>query len=413
VAAGLLSCSTPTTGWPVSSPPQICNEPASGRATGSPRPDTLWVGTAAPGGHRTGRTVASSLGAFAWLLVHPRGTTAATPGDSIDRWGDRSLGIILRSCICRRLSQCPEPDALVATTPIAIDGLTKRYDSDVLAVDDLNLSVESGSVFGLLGPNGAGKTTTMRMLVGLIHPTSGQVRIFGDVAKPGAPVLRRVGVLVEGPGFVPHLSGRQNLELFWRAGRASMADAHLDDALDIADLGDAANRKYKTYSHGMRQRLGLAQALLGSPDLLVLDEPTDGLDPQQMRQTRVVLRRVAEAGTTVLVSSHLLSEVEQVCDHVAVMNKGRLVTTGAVSDLLSATTAVYLEVDDVPAARRVLDAIDRVGQVAPEGSGLSVELDGIERREVVAALVRAGVGVETITARHHLEDAFIGLLEHS
>ena len=301
----------------------------------------------------------------------------------------------------------------MVTTPIVIDGLTKRYDSDVLAVDDLNLSVESGSVFGLLGPNGAGKTTTMRMLVGLIHPTSGQVRIFGDVAKPGAPVLRRVGVLVEGPGFVPHLSGRQNLELFWKAGRASMADAHLDDALDIAGLGDAVDRKYKTYSHGMRQRLGLAQALLGSPDLLVLDEPTDGLDPQQMRQTREVLRRVAGGGTTVLVSSHLLSEVEQVCDHVAVMDKGRLVTTGAVSDLLSATTAVYLEVDDVPAARRVLDAIERVGQVAPEGSGLSVELDGIERREVVAALVGAGVGVETITARHHLEDAFIGLLEHS
>jgi ABC-2 type transport system ATP-binding protein len=350
---------------------------------------------------------------FASLLARSRGTAAATPGDSIDGWGDRSLGIILRSCIARRLWQEREPDALVATTPIVIDGLTKRYDSDVLAVDNLNLSVESGSVFGLLGPNGAGKTTTMRMLVGLIHPTSGQVRIFGDVAKPGAPVLRRVGVLVEGPGFVPHLSGRQNLELFWRAGRASMADAHLDDALDIADLGDAADRKYKTYSHGMRQRLGLAQALLGSPDLLVLDEPTDGLDPQQMRQTRVVLRRVAEAGTTVLVSSHLLSEVEQVCDHVAVMNKGRLVTTGAVSDLLSATTAVYLEVDDVPAARRVLDALERVGQVVPEGSGLSVELDGIERREVVAALVGAGVGVETITARHHLEDAFIGLVERS
>ena len=300
----------------------------------------------------------------------------------------------------------------MTTDPIVIEDLTKRYDSDVLAVDHLDLSVESGSVFGLLGPNGAGKTTTMRMLVGLIHPTSGRVRLFGEMVKPGAAVLHRVGVLVEGPGFVPHLSGRDNLELFWKAGRGSMSDANLDQALDIADLGDAANRKYKTYSHGMRQRLGLAQALLGNPDLLVLDEPTDGLDPQQMRQTRGVLRRAAARGTTVLVSSHLLSEVEQVCDHAAVMDKGRLVAVGAVSDLLAATTSVYLEVDDVPRAKRVLDAVRRIRKVASEGQGLSLELDGIERREVVATLVGAGIGVETITARHQLEDAFIGLLEH-
>ena len=300
----------------------------------------------------------------------------------------------------------------MTTTPIVIDDLTKRYDSDVLAVDHLTLSIGGGSVFGLLGPNGAGKTTTMRMLVGLIHPSSGGVRIFGEPVKPGAAVLRRVGVLVEGPGFVPHLSGRENLELFWKAGGEPMSDSNVDRALEIADLGDAANRKYKTYSHGMRQRLGLAQALLGKPDLLILDEPTDGLDPQQMRQTRGVLRSAAASGTTVLVSSHLLSEVEQVCDHVAVMDKGRLVATGAVSELLGATTAVYVEVDDVGLATQVLNALGGVGSVAPEGRGLSVDLGGVERKEITAALVRAGVGVETITARHHLEDAFIGLLEH-
>jgi ABC-2 type transport system ATP-binding protein len=299
----------------------------------------------------------------------------------------------------------------VKSDPILIEDLTKRYDSDVLAVDHLDLTVESGSVFGLLGPNGAGKTTTMRMLVGLIRPTSGYVRIFGEVVKPGAAMLHRVGVLVEGPGFVPHLSGRENLELFWRAGHAPMSDANLDQVLDIADLGDAIDRKYKTYSHGMRQRLGLAQALLGSPDLLVIDEPTDGLDPQQMRHTREVLRGVAASGTTVLVSSHLLSEVEQVCDHVAVMNKGRLIAVGTVSDLLGATTSVYLEVDDVFRAGQVLDAVLGVRTVSPEGRGLSLELDGIERKQVVAALVGAGVGVETITTRHQLEDAFIELLE--
>jgi ABC-2 type transport system ATP-binding protein len=299
----------------------------------------------------------------------------------------------------------------VKTDPIVIEDITKRYDSDVLAVDHLDLTVEGGSVFGLLGPNGAGKTTTMRMLVGLIRPTSGRVRLFGEMVKPGAEILRRVGVLVEGPGFVPHLSGRKNLELFWKAGRAPMSEANLDQALDTANLGDAIDRKYKTYSHGMRQRLGIAQALLGSPDLLVIDEPTDGLDPQQMRHTRDVLRRVAAGGTTVLVSSHLLSEVEQICDHVAVMNKGRLVTVGSVSDLLGATTSVYLEVDDLLGAGRVLDALGGVHNVSPEGRGLSLELDGIERKIVVATLVEAGVGVETITTRHQLEDAFIDLLE--
>jgi ABC-2 type transport system ATP-binding protein len=185
----------------------------------------------------------------------------------------------------------------------------------------------------------------------------------------------------------------------------------LDQALDTADLGEAIDRKYKTYSHGMRQRLGIAQALLGSPDLLVIDEPTDGLDPQQMRHTRDVLRRVAASGTTVLVSSHLLGEVEQICDHVAVMNKGRLVTVGSVSDLLGATTSVYLEVDDLHGARRVLEAVGGVHKVSTEGRGLSLELDGIERKRVVATLVEAGVGVETITTRHQLEDAFIDLLE--
>ena len=301
----------------------------------------------------------------------------------------------------------------MASDPVVIEDLTKCYASDVLAVDHLDLSVASGSVFGLLGPNGAGKTTTMRMLVGLIRPTSGRVRLFGELVRPGAAMLRRVGVLVEGPGFVPHLSGRENLELFWRAGGAPMRESNLDEALDIADLGEAVNRKYKTYSHGMRQRLGLAQALLGTPELLIIDEPTDGLDPQQMRQTREVLRRVAAGGTTVLVSSHLLSEVEQVCDHVAVMNKGHLVAVGAVSDLMDAASSVYLEVDDIPTAMTVLGSTRGVTTVAHEGRGLSLELDGVERKAVVAALVGGGVGVEVITARHQLEDAFIDLLEHT
>ncbi len=295
--------------------------------------------------------------------------------------------------------------------PIVIEDLTKLYSGDVLAVDHLSLRVPSGSVFGLLGPNGAGKTTAMRMLVGLIRPTSGTVRVFGDLVTPGASVLFRVGVLVESAGFVPHLSGRENLALFWKAGGQPLSEANLDRAIEIADLGTAIDRRFKTYSQGMRQRLGVAQALLGNPDLLVLDEPTNGLDPQQMRETRNVIRRVAAAGTTVLVSSHLLSEVEQICDHVAVMNRGRLIAMGPVSELVGAAATVYLEVDDVQRAHLVLGDLGGVREVSTEGRGLTVELDGAERKNVVAALVHAGVGVETITTRHQLEDAFIGLVE--
>ena len=297
--------------------------------------------------------------------------------------------------------------------PIIIEDLTKQYSGDVLAVDHLNLTVPNGSVFGLLGPNGAGKTTAMRMLVGLIHPTSGRVRIFGDRVKPGASILRRVGVLVESAGFVPHLSGRENLKLFWEAGGEPLSEANLDQAIEIADLGSAVDRKFKTYSQGMRQRLGVAQSLLGTPDLLVLDEPTNGLDPQQMREIRNVIGRVAASGTTVLVSSHLLTEVEQICDRAAVMNKGRLIATGPVSELVGATATVYLECDDLQQAHRVLSELVGVRSVSPEREGLSVELDGAERKELVAALVTAGVGVETITARRQLEDAFIDLVEEA
>ena len=299
-----------------------------------------------------------------------------------------------------------------AAPPVVLRGLAKRY-RGVLAVDRVDLVIEAGQVYGLLGPNGAGKTTIMRMLLGLIRPTAGEARLFGQPVRPGAPVLRRVGALVDSPGFVPHLSGLANLELFWRAGKQDLKEAHLEEALAIADLGDAIRRRYRTYSHGMRQRLGIAQALLGRPELLVLDEPTSGLDPQQMREIRELVGRVAARGTTVLLSSHLLSEVEQVCDHVAVMNRGTLVQAGSVSELTGAVSAAYLEVDDRRAARQVLCDLPGVRRVADDGGGLSVELDGATRQAIVAALVGAGIGVETVTSRRRLEDAFIALLEEA
>ncbi|MEV5328220.1 CocE/NonD family hydrolase [Nonomuraea sp. NPDC052634] len=227
------------------------------------------------------------------------------------------------------------PTASSSEVPLEISGLTKAYRNGELAVDNLSFRVEQGQVLGLLGPNGAGKTTTMRMMMGLIQPDAGEIRIFGERVTPGAPVLSRLGSFVEGPGFLPHLSGRDNIELYWAATGRPVADAHFDEALEIAGLGKALERAVRTYSQGMRQRLAIAQAMLGLPDLLVLDEPTNGLDPPQIREMREVLKRYARDGRTVIVSSHLLAEVEQSCSHVVVMRRGRLVSTGPVSRLLS------------------------------------------------------------------------------
>ncbi|MEV5739090.1 CocE/NonD family hydrolase [Microbispora rosea] len=231
-------------------------------------------------------------------------------------------------------------DAEPSEVPLVISGLGKRYRNGEKAVDGLSFRVEKGQVLGLLGPNGAGKTTTMRMLMGLIHPDEGEIRIFGSRVRPGAPVLSRLGSFVEGPGFLPHLSGRANLELYWQATGRPPQDAHMDEALEIAGLGAALERAVRTYSQGMRQRLAIAQAMLGLPDLLVLDEPTNGLDPPQIAEMRRVLKAYAERGRTVIVSSHLLAEVEQTCTHVVVMHRGRLVSAGPVGDLLGTATAV-------------------------------------------------------------------------
>ncbi|HLI55806.1 MAG TPA: ATP-binding cassette domain-containing protein, partial [Actinomycetota bacterium] len=308
----------------------------------------------------------------------------------------------------------PAPAPLAATTgpdgkpaAVTIAHVSKKF-RGVHAVDDLSFTIGAGQVFGLLGPNGAGKTTTIRMLLGLVYPTAGSSAIFGETIRPGHPVLARVGTLVEGPKFVPHLSGLDNLRLFWRAGGQPVEGARIEDALAVAGLGDAVHRPVKTYSQGMRQRLGIAQALLGQPDLLILDEPTNGLDPQQMFEMRQVIRGLAERGITVLLSSHLLGEVEQVCTHVAIMDRGRLVAAGTVAELIAGSPTVYVEVDDIEAALPVLEAI---GPVQRQGTGLVVELGGARPAAVARALVAAGIGLSTMTPRRHLEDVFIGLIE--
>ena len=249
------------------------------------------------------------------------------------------------------------------------------------------------------------------MLLGLIRPTAGETRLFGERIRPGSDQLRRVGTLIETAAFVPHLSGMRNLRLWWESGGDKWADADVDSALAIADLGSAIDRKVKTYSQGMRQRLGLARVLLGRPEVLVLDEPTNGLDPGEMREVRQLVRRVSEAGSTVLFSSHVLAEVEQICTHAVVMDKGKLVAAGSVDELIGASGSVYLEVDDVATARRVLEALPAVRRVDDEAPGLAVTVDGARRSDLVLALVQAGVAVETVTARRRLEEAFLGLVE--
>ena len=316
--------------------------------------------------------------------------------------------LLVRRARLRRRNSPAEPD--IAETPLVVRELRKAYGDGFVAVENISFTVERGQVVGLLGPNGAGKTTTLRVLMGLTMPTGGEALVFGHRLIPGAPILSRVGALVEGPGFLPHLSGYDNLRAYWTATGRPEEDAHFDEALEIAGLGDSVHRKTRKYSHGMRQRLAIAQAMLGLPELLVLDEPTDGLDPPQIAEMRRVLRRYATDGRAVLVSSHLLAEVEQTCTHAVVVNKGRIVASGPVDEIVGESPSVQLEVSDVPAAERVLSSLGVRSVTADGSSGLIVDMNGTPRAEVVASLVRAGVDVDRVVPRRRLEDAFLALV---
>nr|WSX48291.1 alpha/beta fold hydrolase [Streptomyces sp. NBC_00974] len=308
----------------------------------------------------------------------------------------------------------PRPEPALADVPLEITGLTKRYAKaqDRYAVRDLSFRVERGQVLGLLGPNGAGKTTTLRMLMGLITPDAGEIRVFGHAVRAGAPVLSRVGAFVEGAGFLPHLTGRANLELYWQATGRPAEDSHMDEALAIAGLGDALERAVRTYSQGMRQRLAIAQAMLGMPDLLILDEPTNGLDPPQIREMRDVMIRYAAAGRTVIVSSHLLSEVEQSCTHLVVMDRGRLVQAGEVAEITGGGDVLLVTlaapVDGVTLGK--IAALEGVESVVSGDDGLLVRLDGAHAAELIAELVRLEVPVSGVGPHRRLEDAFLTLI---
>ena len=312
----------------------------------------------------------------------------------------------------------PQRAAVGTGAQLATRGLTKRFRGGQVAVDDLDLEVPAGAVYGFLGPNGSGKTTTIRMLLGLVAPTAGRSWLLGEPMPRGsASVLPRVGSLVEGPAFHPYLSGRDNLRRLDAADRTvdPATSAHrVDAALARVGLANAARKRYRVYSLGMRQRLGLAGALLRPRDLLVLDEPTNGLDPQGTREVRTLVRELASEGTTVFVSTHLLAEVEQVCTHVGVMSVGRLVAQGSLAEVTGAAASrVRVHSREPGDAATVLHRLGLTG-VAVEGDRAVADLGEAVPEQVVAELVRAEVAVEQfVVDRPTLEDLFVALTGES
>lgn len=288
-------------------------------------------------------------------------------------------------------------------------GLTKRFGS-IIAIDNLDLEVHAGEVFGLLGPNGSGKSTTVGMVLGLIHPTAGTIELFGDeIAGNPESVRRRVGAIIESPAFYPYLSGRDNLRALAMAA-GGVPDRRIDELLEVVGLRDRADSPYKTYSLGMKQRLGIASTLLTDPQLVILDEPTNGLDPAGQREIRALIPRLAREGRAVLLASHLLHEVEQVSDRVAIIRKGSLVRQGTVASLVSGGHYLDLEVDDPVRAAAVLREAPYVEGVTINGRRIQVDTPAERASDVNRALANQGIfAAEIVRRRSSLEDIFLEL----
>ena len=299
----------------------------------------------------------------------------------------------------------PETNGAAGGVVIETRELTKRY-RGVTAVDRLTLRVHAGEVYGFLGPNGAGKTTTLRMLLGLVRPTSGTATVLD--ARPGSSEgLAQIGALVEAPGFYPFLSARDNLRVM--ALHAGVEATRIDVVLDEVRLGDRAGDRFDTYSQGMKQRLGVASSLLKDPEVLILDEPTTGLDPKGMAEMRSFIRGLRGGGRTVLLSSHLMPEVEQVCDRVGVIHRGRLVREGTVDELRGGRSPL-VRAEPLEHAERLLQALPEVASVHTDDGALMITAEPTATPVINRALVAAGVAVSELRSeRLSLEEVFLEL----
>lgn len=298
----------------------------------------------------------------------------------------------------------PVPEILLRTR-----GLGKRF-GPIVAVRALDLELHRGEVLGLLGPNGAGKSTTLGMILGLISPTAGSVEILGrDVTTDRTAATRAVGAIIEAPAFYPYLSGRANLEAIgWALGGVSRK--RIDELLGLVGLADRATSRYRTYSLGMKQRLGIASTLLGDPPIVILDEPGNGLDPAGQREIRELIPLLAAQGRAVLLASHLLHEVEQICDRVAIVRRGELVETGAVRTILGRDSVVEITVADPSRAAAVLGSLEFVDRTEAEGDRVVVHGDLGRAAEMNRALADAGLYASAIVPRSSsLEDVFLEL----
>jgi ABC-2 type transport system ATP-binding protein len=303
---------------------------------------------------------------------------------------------------------------ITSATVIRTHDLTKRF-GRLTAVDRINFEVRRGEVFGFLGPNGAGKTTTIAMLLGLVRPTAGSAEVLGhDIRRDLSAALRRVGAIVETPAFYPYMSGADNLRILARI-LGGTAEKRIPALLEQVGLKGRGRDKVGTYSLGMRQRLGLAAALLGDPELFILDEPTNGLDPAGMQEVRVFIRRLAEEeGKTVFLSSHLLHEVEQVCDRVLILNKGQVIAQGRVDELLSQAHTVEMRIADGVRAAEVLSGLDWVQRTSQDGDWLRVQAPPERAPELLAALAAHSLfPFEVRPVVSTLESVFLELTDES
>jgi ABC-2 type transport system ATP-binding protein len=297
------------------------------------------------------------------------------------------------------------------SSPIVASALTKRY-KEVLAVDSVDINLPAGVVGGFVGPNGAGKTTTIQLLLGLVRPTSGQARVLGESIEHPERYLRRVGALIESPSFYPALSGRRNLEVLTRLGR--LDKSRIDTVLAQVELTARADDRVKTYSLGMNQRLGVAAALLPDPDLVILDEPTNGLDPAGIREMRSVMRGLADRGITVLVSSHLLREIEAICDHLMMIDHGRIVFQGPIGGLLEAqNSGIVARPEHTTDLEKLLALCLAAGKQARiDDDVLRVSAEESWAAELNRQAFAAGITLSGLeVTRASLEEAFFAITE--